>query len=99
MAFDYDDINPLNDAFIANYPGNERSHREAVLDSVNVDHYAEAGPSTPSQDGHHRQASLPPLVGDPTGVGDAGFIYTKSIGGITELFYKGRYPDRCAAHR
>jgi hypothetical protein len=86
MAFDYDETNPLGTTYLADYPANEQGHRAAVLNSVNVDHYPEDGP-VDSQSGFHRQLSLPPLAADPTPVGDAGFVYTKDVDGITELFY------------
>jgi hypothetical protein len=86
MAFDYDELNPLGSTYLADYPANEQGHRAAVLNSSNVDHYPEDGPID-SQSGFHRQLSLPPLGEDPTPVGDAGFVYTKDVDGITELFY------------
>jgi hypothetical protein len=88
MVFDYDEQNPLGSTYIAEFPENEVAHRTAVLGSVNAEHYAETGPSTPSQDGFHRQVSLPPLDDKPDVVGDAGFVYTKVVGDFTELFYE-----------
>jgi hypothetical protein len=86
MAFDYDELNPLGSTYLADYPANEQGHRAAVLNSSNVDHYPEDGPID-SQSGFHRQLSLPPLGAKPSTVGDAGFVYTKDVDGITELFY------------
>ena len=87
MAFDYDETNPLGTTYLADYPANEQAHRAAVLNSGTVDHYPEAGP-VDAQSGFHRQLSLPPLGAKPATVGDAGFVYTKDVAGITELFYE-----------
>lgn len=92
MAFDYDEENPIDESYIADFPGNERDHRTDVLGSVSVDHWAEAGPATPSQDGFHKQVSMPPSALDPSSVGNAGFVYTKDVAGITELFYEDDTP-------
>ena len=81
MAFDYDEINPTNDSYIADFPANERAHRTAVLGSVDTEHYAETS-------GQHRQVTLAPLGADPLLSGAAGFVYAKDVGGITELFYQ-----------
>ncbi len=87
MAFDYDEVNPTGPSFISDFTANERAQRLSVKSSIEVDHFAEEGPTTPAQDGFHRQVSLPPLAGDPSTVNDAGFLYAKVISGFTELFY------------
>lgn len=81
MAFDYDEVNPTNDSYIADFPANERAQRLAVLSSVDVEHSAEGS-------GFHRQVTLPPLGGNPLLSGAAGFFYTKDVAGITEAFYQ-----------
>lgn len=35
----------------------------------------------------HQQLRMAESAGDPTNVADSGFIYTKDVGGVTELFY------------
>ena len=80
MAFDYDEFNPLNSSYIADFPASERGHRAAAVNSALVDHLAETT-------GFHRKVSLTPLGADPSTVLNEGFVYTKDVGGITELFY------------
>jgi hypothetical protein len=73
--------------FIADFPDNEQAHRSAVLDSALVDHDAEGL-------GEHTKVTLQELGGDPSGSADAGFIYAKTTGGITELFYQDDTPKQ-----
>ena len=80
MAFDYDETNPLDSSYIADFPANERAHRVAVLGSVAADHDAEGT-------GKHSKVTLIPLGADPSLSSTSGFLYTKEIATITELFY------------
>ncbi len=80
MAFEHDETNPLDSSYIADFPLNERNHRTAVRDSVNLDHFAETT-------GYHRRATLTPLGSDPSTLSTEGFVYAKVISGKTELFY------------
>jgi hypothetical protein len=80
MAFDYDELNPVASSFIADYPANESTQRGEVRDSADVEHWAETT-------GFHRQISMVP-GSDPLTNLLNGFVYTKTIGGITELFYE-----------
>jgi hypothetical protein len=80
VAFDYDETNPLDSSYIADFPANERAHRTAVVGSANVDHDAE-------DTGKHDKVTLLPLGADPTPSGSDGFLYTKVIATITELFF------------
>lgn len=80
MAFNFDETNPVSSSYIADFPANERAHRLAVLSSASVDHAAE-------DTGEHNKVSLIPLAADPSLSSTAGFVYTKEIATITELFY------------
>ena len=40
-----------------------------------------------TNDGRHRWVALVEQAGDPGNLADKGFLYTKEVGGITELFY------------
>jgi hypothetical protein len=80
VAFDYDETNPAGTMFLADFPDNEQAHRLAVVSSALVDHDAEGL-------GEHTKLSIQPLAVDPSTSGDAGFVYTKVDGGLTELFY------------
>jgi len=93
MAFDYDELNPTGASFIANFPQNEQDFRGVVRDSASIDHWAEEGPTTPGQDGMHKKVSLPPLATKPTTGTDEGFVYTKDVDGLTELFYENEDAD------
>ncbi len=81
MAFDYDETNPLDSSYIADFPADERAHRVAVLGSVSVDHDA-------ADTGKHNKVTLIPLGTDPSLSSTSGFLYTKEIATITELFYR-----------
>jgi hypothetical protein len=87
VAFDYDETNPTGSMFLADFPANEQAHRLAVVSSALVDHDAEGL-------GEHTKTSLQPHTGDPAGSADAGFVYTKTAGGITELFYQDDTPKQ-----
>jgi hypothetical protein len=80
MAFDYDVANPGDSSYIADFPQNERDFRTDALGAMDVEHHAETT-------GRHRQVSMVPLGADPSSVLTNGFVYTKDVGGITELFY------------
>jgi hypothetical protein len=80
MAFEYDEDNPTDGSYIADFPTNERLHRTAVLNSLIVDHDVE-------NDGHHKKVSLDVLGAKPSLSSTSGFVYTKVEDGQTELFW------------
>jgi hypothetical protein len=80
MAFEYDETNPTDGSYIADFPENERLHRTAVLNSLLVDHDVE-------NDGHHKKVSLDVLADDPSLSGTSGFLYAMIEDGQTELFW------------
>jgi hypothetical protein len=86
MVFDYDELNPANDSFIADFPANERAQRLAVLSSISVDH-------DPEGLGEHTKVSLQRTADNPTLSSDAGFLYAKLVDAKTELFWKNDAAD------
>lgn len=86
MAFDWDESSPLANSLIADFPANEVAARTAARGSVDVDHDADGT-------GKHEQVSLDPLGADPTPSGTNGFVYTKTVSGVTELFYADDTPS------
>jgi len=81
MAFDFDETSPAGSSYIADFPANERAFRGEVKDSLSVDHDAE-------DTGKHNKVTLIPLAVKPVASGTPGFLYTKEISTITELFYE-----------
>lgn len=79
MAFDFDEVNPGDSDTVSQYPPNERAARAAVKGAFEVDH-TEA-------DGKHKKVTLPEGAAPAATVGE-GYLYTKDVGGITELFYR-----------
>ena len=62
-----------------------RQLRKAVRERAEIDH-SWAGDG---DDGKHKQISfVNPLGGDPSTVTDEGFLYTKNVSSVVELFWK-----------
>lgn len=62
----------------------DRETRVDVRERLEVDH-SMAGDA---DDGAHKKATLIEQSSDPSAVANRGFLYTKDVGGITELFYR-----------
>lgn len=62
-----------------------RDFKLAVSERAEIDHNWNGG----TDDGEHKQVTLGvPLAGDPTNVADKGFLYTKDISAVIELFWE-----------
>ncbi len=77
---DFDPTTPGNSDLISNYPANERAERQKLEDWVNFDHF--------EADGKHRAARFKELAGDPTVIANEIALYSKLVGGQSELFIK-----------
>lgn len=65
--------------------GKIRGHKVGVRERLEVDH-SWAGDA---DDGAHKQVTfVNPLGADPSTVADQGYMYTKNVGGVVELFWK-----------
>lgn len=61
-----------------------RSLKVAISERMEVDH-SFAGDS---EDGEHKKITFKEQTGDPATVTDKGYLYTKDVGGVSELFWK-----------
>lgn len=61
-----------------------RNLKRDIRERIAVDHYA-AGTS---DDGAHKKVTLLEQATDPTTAPNVGFVYSKDVSGVTELFYK-----------
>lgn len=61
-----------------------RSFKKAVRERMEVDHSL-AGDA---DDGAHKKMTMIEQGSDPSAVANRGFVYTKDVSGITELFYR-----------
>ena len=55
-----------------------------IRERLDLDHIMD---DDDTNDGRHRWVALVEQAGDPGNLTDKGFLYTKEVGGITELFY------------
>lgn len=58
--------------------------KKVVKATVEVDHEIDDNANA----GNHLQVTMPERASDPTNVANKGFLYTKDVSGITELFYQ-----------
>ena len=56
-----------------------------IRERLDLDHIMD---DDDTNDGRHRWVALVEQAGDPGNLADKGFLYTKDVGGLTELFYE-----------
>jgi len=80
----WDETDPA-DADKAKFGAQEiRELKSDIQERMDVDHMWDGD----TQDGEHKQLTMPEQAADPSNVADKGFVYTKDVDGITELFYE-----------
>lgn len=77
--FTIDETAPADDDIVSQFPANERTNRDNIKAWLVVDH---------DTSGRHNKATMPVQVSDPTTVAGIGYVYTKTVSGQAELFYK-----------
>jgi hypothetical protein len=72
-----------------------RDSKTDFSDRFSLDHHMGTSilPTNPACDGYHKQVTLKPLGSDPATITGSGRVYTKTIDGEVELFYKNSNSD------
>lgn len=81
---DWDELNPLDNSIVSQFPANERASRSAAKTNFGIDHHEADGANV----GKHEKVSLIEQGSDPAAVANEGKVYTKDVSGATELFYR-----------
>ena len=79
----WDETEPGDSDIVSQFPQNERAARAAVETALAADHHEE----NDSDQGFHEKVTLLEQASDPTNAANKGILYTKDVGGITELFF------------
>jgi len=82
----YDSSKPANNELLDNVASVIRANQDAVETTIAVDHNSMGT----TNDGKHKQVTLPELATKPdaSGTTDVGYVYTKNDGSKTELFFE-----------
>ena len=66
-----------------------RNSRVDTRERVNVDHYLPGtAPADKTEEGEHRKVTFYGPIADPSNVADKGFLYTKDVSAVVELFWQ-----------
>ena len=87
----YDKATPVGTDAPSTLDDQHRNTKAAIQERENVDHFWElTGTQVSDVDsGEHRKLTLhEPLGADPSNVANKGFIYTKDVSGVVELFWE-----------
>lgn len=83
----WDETSPADNDNISDGALEIRNFKEDVNERLSDDHeWGNTG--TTNNDGMHKKVTLLEQGTDPTYIANTGFVYTKDVGGVTELFYE-----------
>lgn len=89
----YDPNTPVSSHLVSVDISNMNTNFSQLNTIFNSDHFNYVS-APPSNRGQHKQITFPVIPTPPVLVGDAGAVYTKLVGGISELFYKNASLDK-----
>lgn len=77
--FDIDQTLPGDSNIVSQHPPAARTFRDVTESWLKIDH---------DTSGEHDKVTLPERASDPSNAANKGFVYSKDVGGLTELFYE-----------